>query len=805
MAVIEAQLAGAPAGVALGLWVCVSPLLGLFASLTLWASSFARGYIAQHGATIGAHLLGVAMLSQALKWGSRWALGRLNDPHLLPEVIVIITTALTLLLPPLYLLLSRGSRALLTSTVARMAFVGLGVTALSASLVGALLSLFKDPPTLGLSLLFCAITLTIFLTARGARAPLSARLILIGSLTSGAVSLAHLGKESTSRDLLIKAQGLSALIVPLAHQLSDQDQDGFGSWLGGGDCDDEDASRHPAAYDLPGNGVDEDCDGVDEPLAGAENQRLSPRLSPQATAMTSKPTGPTSALNLLIITIDALRADHVGWMNYHRDTTPNLKTLTRSGLVFTRAYTPCADTRYSIPPLMSGQPLPSLPLDWRGRYLVLDPRGEVTQGGEGSIFKRLRRQGYQTAALTGELMVDGMWYGLERDLDRLYGDPKVTLRGRSSARLTREARKQLRAWASSRGAAPWGLWLHYIDPHEPYLEHSKHRFGPKPIDRYDGEIASTDEQIGALLEELKRLGMSERTLIVLSADHGEEFEEHGRRFHGKQLYDESTRVPLVISVPGAPQVEVTEPISTLDMVETVAELMGLTAGLQRHERSHAGRLRGEPAPPLRPVITYRVHNTRPQLLGLSIIEWPYKLIYELSGRRGQLFHLVSDPGERSELSAQEPERFSTLLTRARREVKRFQSGLFESLYARQVRRPAQPPRGGEVVSSNLTLVERSAGLERLGGRALYSARASFYVHGQVEALRFKTRWRSASGEVSRTLPMEPLAGLYPTSAWREGELITVESFERLLEREAHSAELLIERPGSPTITLPISR
>lgn len=504
----------------------------------------------------------------------------------------------------------------------------------------------------------------------------------------------------------------------------------------------------------------------------------------------------------MIITVDALRADRVSWAGYPRALTPRLSELTRSGLVFTRAYTPCADTRYSIPPLMSGQPLHRLPLDWRGRYLILD---EKTAGeGTGTIFERLQRQGYQTRAMTGELMVDGMWYGLERGLDQLSGDPRVSLRSRSSARLTRGAQAQLQSWARRSANRPWALWLHYIDPHEPYLPHDKHHFGDQALDRYDGEIASTDEHIGRLLDELERLGLQERTIIVLSADHGEEFGEHGRQFHGKQLYDESVRVPFVISVPGAPQVTVDQPVSTLDMVDTLTELIGLPAGETRAPRSHAGRLRGERGPARQPVMTYRVHNTRPQLLGLSLVEWPHKLIYEPQTRRGTLFHLERDPEEREALNERAPLRYEALIRRAKREVQRFRRGIFESLYARHVRRPSPPPKGGAHITNGVTMISRSSSLERVGERALYSVSVELYVSAPVtDRLRFKVQWRGSSGEVSKTLPMEPLAGLYPPSSWRVGELITLESLERLSALDAQQAELIIERSGAQPLTFPV--
>jgi len=810
-AAAEALSLGLTPALSLGAWLSLTlPLAALVTALRLCVGALGRAWSrddeARLASLIAAGLVGLAALSASMREALTWLEQRSEAAWLLPHAAALLVGALSPLLIGLILGLRAALQAPLKRLSKRMSALSvalIGSTALWLSSAPSARLILVDQALLAPSLLGLSLLLALKLRAHLKLGPWVALMLLVGSSALAYTSLLSLARSPQSLTALSQARAISPLPLSLLWRLSDRDGDGYSAWLGGGDCDDSAPEVNPEALDLPSNGVDEDCDGAD---ASLDEQPQAERLSHDTSArlhsrqaLHSPPSG--GPWNLLFITIDALRADHVGWAGYHRPTTPQLDPLARAGLVFERAYTPCADTRYSVPPLMSGLPLPELSLDWRGRYLVMTPPAAPSRA---TLFERLRAVGYASVGVTGELLTEGMWYGLERGFDQLIGDPQVQLRRRSSARLTELVTQQLKAWERRSDERPWALWAHYIDPHEPYLKRADYPFGERPLDRYDAEIAATDAQIGRLLATLKALGERERTLIVISADHGEEFGEHGRRFHGKQLFDESVRVPLLIHVPGAASVSVPEPVSTLDLVETLAELMGLAPG-PRSARSHAQRLSGGPAPRQEPVITYRVHNQKPQLLGLSIASGEHKLLYH--GQRGltQLYSVTD--GESSELSEREPALYRKLSSLARAEARRFKSGLFKQLYERHVTPLSAAQQRSSLTSSRplgrgLQLVALKAERVRVGQRTLKQLKAQVLVTAQPEAgLRFKARWSGREGLKPKVIPIEALGGLYPPTRWRAGELVELISAERIPDELSLRAELIIEQRGTKPLII----
>src|SRR5207253_145373 len=117
------------------------------------------------------------------------------------------------------------------------------------------------------------------------------------------------------------------------------------------------------------------------------------------------------------------------------------------------------------------------------------------------------------------------------------------------------------------------VWVHFFEPHEPYVAHPEFPFGSGDLDRYDSEIAYTDAAIGRLLEYVDAHVPS--TVVVLAADHGEEFDEHGGRYHGSSLFEEQVHVPLLIRVPGVPAREIAEPVELIDIAPTVLNLLDI--------------------------------------------------------------------------------------------------------------------------------------------------------------------------------------------------------------------------------------
>jgi hypothetical protein len=261
--------------------------------------------------------------------------------------------------------------------------------------------------------------------------------------------------------------------------------------------------------------------------------------------------------DLLLITIDALRADHVGAYGYPRPTTPELDRFAREGVVFERAYTPTPHTSYAVTSLMTGKYM---------RPLLLQGMGLDSDTWAGL----LRKYGYRTAAFypPAVFFIDAPRFEpfIQRYLDFEYRWVEFA---EGAARVT-----QVERYLGEAGNGPLFVWTHLFSPHEPYEARPEHAFGDRDVDRYDAEIAHADATLGKIADAF--LAKRPRGVVVVTADHGEEFGDHGGRYHGTSVYEEQVRVPLVVWAPGviAPK-RVKEPVSLIDLLPTVLSAMDI--------------------------------------------------------------------------------------------------------------------------------------------------------------------------------------------------------------------------------------
>lgn len=296
--------------------------------------------------------------------------------------------------------------------------------------------------------------------------------------------------------------------------------------------------------------------------------------------------------NILLITVDTLRADHLGLYGYARPTSPNLDKWFSEGTVFERAYATSSYTPPSILSILTGQ----LPQRHGVRYFM-----QIVDEKLDTVPKRLAQQGYQTAGIVSSFVLTRQSSGLDSHFE--YYDDSMMERERNGITFERTGKHTTDAaiaWlrAQRDPSRPFFLWIHYMDPHGPYtpppsfakrFTHdtpriiSSERIAPfqrQPglndglayVDLYDGEIAHADDEIGRLIQDLKDTRILDSTLLILTSDHGESMMDHERWFrHGYQVYDELIRVPLLVRGPGFGKKRVSDPVSIADIAPTILQ------------------------------------------------------------------------------------------------------------------------------------------------------------------------------------------------------------------------------------------
>lgn len=369
--------------------------------------------------------------------------------------------------------------------------------------------------------------------------------------------------------------------------------------------------------------------------------------------------------NLLVVTFDTTRADHIGCYGHAAARTPNVDRLAREGVRFARAYTAAPITMPSHSTIFTGKYPPRTGVRDNGMFVL--PAEQTT------LAEVLKARGYATAAAVGGfplLRKFGLDQGFDLYDDRLeveYEDAQARRVVRKSQLYFEERRagrvnEAVRDWLERNASRPFFLWVHYFDAHQPQEP-------PPPYDQlfanapYDGEIAYADESLGRLMAHLERLGVYERTLVVFLADHGEGLGEHRELTHSYLLYDATLHVPLIFRLPagasGRGQV-VERRVGTVDVMPTILDLLGQPVRTDLDGQSLRGLFdRAYPRP--RPAELY-AETLSPRLSqGWSemraVIEGDHKYVH---GGRPEMFDLGADPRELRDRMAEDPERADRL-------------------------------------------------------------------------------------------------------------------------------------------------
>jgi arylsulfatase A-like enzyme/Flp pilus assembly protein TadD len=366
--------------------------------------------------------------------------------------------------------------------------------------------------------------------------------------------------------------------------------------------------------------------------------------------------------NLLLITIDTLRADRLGCYGYAAARTPNLDRLAAEGVRFDAAIAPAPITLPSHASLLTGRYPASHGVHSNGRERL---PAEIPTLAEAAATRFPRR-----AAIVASVTLDRL-FGLDRGFleydDRLPAEPDPSFLNRQERRAEEIAVLATRWLAGSQ--EPFLLWVHLFDPHAPYQPPSPWR--EEMSDPYDGEIAAADATVGRILAALEPSGAIDRTLVVVAGDHGEDLRDHGEPTHGVFLYDASIRVPLLFRYPsGLPAGRVvTAQVRLIDVMPTLLEISGLPIPPGVQGASLVPLLTGAQeatereayAETLLPALQFGWSPLRALRAG----GWKY-----VAAPEEELYELAADPREKTNLAASRPKVVAELRARLEQAAKR---------------------------------------------------------------------------------------------------------------------------------------
>jgi len=394
-------------------------------------------------------------------------------------------------------------------------------------------------------------------------------------------------------------------------------------------------------------------------------------------------------LNVILISLDTLRADHLGCYGYGRETSPAMDQFAEQSVVFRNSF---ANSNWTLPSHMSL--MTSLQSAEHG---VVDKKNRLSSRIP-TLAEILKDQGYRTAAFTAGYFVDRK-FGFDKGFDIYRQDYESRRRNRGQGWRLKNIEPDLFSWLDAHHQETFFLFVHSYDTHEPFIAHQylselapgyrgpmmilrdmyrfktsreylrfKGEFGGDYLDinlfykkvineglitltaedaeyvvaLYDNEIRYVDDYVGRLLGKLGQLGLMDNTVIVIWSDHGEELLERGRIAHGAKMFDELLRVPLIMRIPGRPPAVVDTLAQGIDVAPTLLDVLDLPA-----ERSFAG------------VALLQDGATNPHVIAedgeeMCIRTDRHKLVVTRDLQSYTLYDLVADPHETKDVALDQP-------------------------------------------------------------------------------------------------------------------------------------------------------
>lgn len=399
--------------------------------------------------------------------------------------------------------------------------------------------------------------------------------------------------------------------------------------------------------------------GCDRDKSKSESSAAAGSAPAPASAAAAAVADPTPAkpakpgpLNVLLLTVDSLRAD-MPWTGYPREIAPNLSKVAAQAVVYENAYSISSYTAKSVATLLSGQYPSSL---YRSGWFFAG-YGDANQ----FLPEFMQKDNVRTLSAHAHLYFDrgknlnqgfDVWElvkGLQFDAQT---DNSVT-----SDKLTDLAISLL---SEEKNTSPrFFAWFHYMDPHDKYIKHEESPdFGSHNRDRYDSEVFFADLHIERLLDFCRKQPWWAHTALIVSADHGEAFGEHGMYKHAFEVWEVLTRVPLLVLAPKAPHRVIEQRRSHIDVAPTIADLMdikvpdGLMKGRSLVDEVYGGTV--EDREPIVLDLPEDSHNPHRR----AVIQGDYKLIVFGTGQSYQLYNLRDDPSEENDLAKKELEKLA---------------------------------------------------------------------------------------------------------------------------------------------------
>ncbi len=342
---------------------------------------------------------------------------------------------------------------------------------------------------------------------------------------------------------------------------------------------------------------------------------------------------------VIVISIDSLRAD-MPWNGYERPIAPRLTKFAETAVNYTNAYSISSYTSMSLGGFLGGTYPSELRRDgyFFGGYApdnlffteILKPAGIYTIG--------IQAHGYFKGG------------GFNQGFDDYQVVPGISFNNTTDENITGPKHEEMAEAALSKvGDKKFFAWFHFMDPHDQYLSHPGISWGNKARDRYDAEVTFTDGIIGKLFDFIDKEPWGKEVAIIVTADHGEAFGEHGRYFHGFELFEEVVRVPLLVKLPGATPRKIATRRSGVDLAPTILELLAQKPGDLMRGTSLVAEVKGATVPARDIVLD--LPTTSDNELRRAVITDHFKII-KMGASGTRVYDLDADPGEKTTLQGE---------------------------------------------------------------------------------------------------------------------------------------------------------